>query len=186
VVITALYDACVLYPFSLRDLLVELAVTRLFDARWTNRIHDEWVRNLLEDHPEISLMQLERTKKLMNQAVLDSLITDFEHFIPSINLPDPNDAHVVAAAVACKAGRIVTFNLKDFPDATLQPLGILAIHPDDFVLEIMSLDALAVVKAVSACQTRFRNPPRSISEQLDRLENVGLVRSVAQLKTYWS
>ncbi len=183
--ITALYDACVLYPFSLRDLLVELATTRLFDARWTNQIHDEWIRNLLQDHPEITLSQLERTKKLMNQAVLGSLVVDFEHLIPSINLPDPNDAHVIAAAIACEAQRIVTFNLKDFPDATLKPLGMSAIHPDEFILEMMTLNPLAVVNAVSACQTRFRNPPRSIFEHFERLEKVGLVRSVAQLRSYW-
>lgn len=183
--ITAIYDACVLYPFSLRDLLVELATTCLFDARWTNQIHDEWIRNLLQDHPEITLSQLERTKKLMNQAVLGSLVVDFEHLIPSVDLPDPNDAHVIAAAMTCNAQRIVTFNLKDFPEATLKPLGMSAIHPDDFILELLTLNALVVVDAVSACQTRFRNPPRSIQEHLERLEKVGLVRSVTQIKTYW-
>jgi hypothetical protein len=92
---------------------------------------------------------------------------------------------VIAAAIACKAQRIVTFNLKDFPDATLKPLGMSAIHPDDFILEMIALNPLAVVNAVSACQTRFRNPPRSIFEHFERLEKVGLVRSVAQLRSYW-
>lgn len=179
-----LYDACVLYPFTLRDLLVELAVTRLFDARWTERIHDEWIRNLLEDRPEITPSQLERTKKLMNQAVLGSVVTDYEHLMSSINLPDPNDQHVLAAAIACKASRIVTFNLKDFPNKILKPYGIVAIHPDDFVLELLSLNAPLIVRAVSACQLRFRNPPRLIHEQLERLEKVGLVRSVEKLKTF--
>jgi predicted nucleic acid-binding protein len=181
-----LYDACVLYPFTLRDLLVELAVTRLFDARWTDRIHEEWIRNLLEDRSEITLAQLERTRKLMNQAVLGSLVTDYEHLISSLNLPDSNDQHVLAAAIAFKASRIVTFNLKDFPNEILQPYGIIAVHPDDFVLELLGLNASLVVRAVSACQLRFRNPPRSILEQLERLEKVGLVHTVTKLRSYFA
>jgi hypothetical protein len=65
-------------------------------------------------------------------------------------------------------------------------LGITAVHPDDFILEIMSSNPLAVVNAVGACQARFRNPPRSISEHFERLEKVGLLRCVVQLKSYWS
>ncbi len=55
---TALYDACVLYPAPLRDLLMQLALTDLFRARWTNKIHDEWIRNLLKNRLDLTLEQL--------------------------------------------------------------------------------------------------------------------------------
>jgi hypothetical protein len=63
---TALYDACVLFPAPLRDLLMQLALSDLFRARWTDQIHDEWIRNVLKTRPDLSLNQLSRTKELMN------------------------------------------------------------------------------------------------------------------------
>jgi hypothetical protein len=61
---TALYDACVLFPAPLRDLLVQLALTDLFRARWTNQIHDEWIRSVLNKRPDLTLEQLAYTKEL--------------------------------------------------------------------------------------------------------------------------
>ena len=88
---TALYDACVLYPAPLRDLLMQLALTDLFRARWTNQIHDEWIRNLLKNRSDLTLEQLTQTKNLMNSHVRDCLVADYEGLIPSINLPDADD-----------------------------------------------------------------------------------------------
>jgi len=96
---TVIYDACVLYPAPLRDLLMRLALTDLYRARWTDMIHDEWTRNVLKQRPDLKAEDLERTRSLMNAHVRDSLITGFEHLIPSVELPDADDRHVVAAAV---------------------------------------------------------------------------------------
>lgn len=73
---TVLFDACVLYPAPLRDILVQLATTTLFRAKWTNEIHDEWIESVLKNRPDLSLPQLERTRNAMNRAVLDCLVTD--------------------------------------------------------------------------------------------------------------
>ncbi len=97
--LTALYDACVLYPASLRDLLMHLALTDLFRARWTNAIHDEWIQALRETRPDLKPEQLERTRQLMNAHVRDCLVTGFEGLIPALTLPDPGDRHVLAAAI---------------------------------------------------------------------------------------
>src|SRR5947207_14651444 len=97
--LTALYDSCVLYPAPLRDLLVRLAGTGIFRARWTNDIHEEWIHSVLERRADLTRTRLERTRDLMNDYILDSLVTGYEHRIPSIILPDPNDRHVVAAAI---------------------------------------------------------------------------------------
>lgn len=80
--IAVVYDACVLYPAPLRDLLVQLATTRIFRAKWTDLIHDEWTRNLLIKRPDLNAEKLARLRILMNDNVPDSLVTDFEHLIP--------------------------------------------------------------------------------------------------------
>jgi predicted nucleic acid-binding protein len=116
----------------LRDLLVQLARAGLYRAKWSASIHDEWIRNLLKERPTLDRRKLDRTVDLMNQAVADCLVADYDHLVPSLILPDPGDLHVLAAALHAKADAIVTFNLRDFPDNVLHPLGLEAIHPDDY------------------------------------------------------
>ena len=116
---TVIYDACVLYPNYLRDILIQLAIADLFRAKWTNLIHDEWIRNLIENRPDLPKEKLNQVKDLMNSQVRDSLVTDFEQLIPSLTLPDPNDRHILAAAIVAEADVIVIFNLKDFPDLNI-------------------------------------------------------------------
>ena len=112
---TVIFDACVLYPAPLRDILLRLATTGLFTAKWTDQIHDEWIRNAVKKRPELK-DKLPRTRELMNRAVPDSLVTGYEFLIESLELPDSNDRHVLAAAIRSGAQAIVTFNLKDFPE----------------------------------------------------------------------
>jgi len=69
--VTVIYDACVLYPAPLRDLLMRLALTARFRARWSNAIHDEWIRNLLKQRPDLDPVALEKTRTLMNSSVRD-------------------------------------------------------------------------------------------------------------------
>ena len=120
--ITAIYDASVLYPAPLRDFLMWLALTDLFKARWTNQIHDEWIRSVLKKRPDLTLKQLNRTKNLMNANVRDCLVTGYESQNIEFELPDPGDIHVLAAAIKCKANFIITFNLKDFPKESTRVL----------------------------------------------------------------
>jgi hypothetical protein len=113
------YDACVLYPSTLRDLLIRIAQARLVQAKWTDQILDEVFRNLREDRPDLDPSKLARTRTLMNQAIPDCLVTGYEALIDSVKIPDPDDRHVVAAAIRAQAQTIVTTNLKDFPQAQL-------------------------------------------------------------------
>ena len=96
---TAIFDACVLYPAPLRDLLLHLAGTQLFRARWTEEIHGEWVRNLLKNRPDLTRKQLDRTRALMDRAVPDCLVTGHLPLMEALILPDPGDRHVLAAAI---------------------------------------------------------------------------------------
>jgi hypothetical protein len=99
---------------TVRDLLMQLATTNLFRARWTREIQDEWVRNLLDRQPELDKAKLAKTQALMNSALRDCLIEGYKPLIDSIKLPDPGDRHVVAAAIKAGADVIVTYNLKGF------------------------------------------------------------------------
>jgi hypothetical protein len=178
---TAVYDACVLYPAPLRDLLLELGTTGLFRARWTDRIHDEWMRSLLAARPELAA-PLARTRELMNQAVPDCLVTDFERLEVALELPDMDDRHVLAAAICARADVIVTYNLKDFPEAALAPYRIEAQHPDQFVRHLFDLNPGAVCAAVKAQRRRLKNPPMTALETLEILMKSGLSTSVAALQ----
>ncbi len=126
-------DACVLYPAPLRDLLMELAVADLYRAKWSNAVQEEWIRSALLKRSDLRRKQLERTRDLMNAHVRDALVVDFERLIDVLELPDPNDRHVLAAAIKGRADLIVTYNLRDFPVATLERWGIEAQHPDEFL-----------------------------------------------------
>lgn len=177
------YDACVLYPSTLRDLLIRLTHTALVQAKWTERILDEVFNNLKTDRPDLAPDRLDRTRVLMTRAVRNCIVADYDHLIDLVELPDPDDRHVLAAAVRCRAEVIVTRNLKDFPAAVLQPWGIEACHPDDFVLSQISRDRQSVYAAVQQIADSWRNPPGSPNDVLKHLEVDGLIGSVAALRS---
>jgi hypothetical protein len=179
----AVFDACVLYPASIRDLLLRLALTDLFRARWTDRIHDEWIGGVLSQRRDLTQAQLERTRDLMNKAVPDCLVTGYEGLIDGLKLPDPDDRHVLAAAIRCQAGVIVTYNLKDFPEQALAPYGIEAQHPDEFVSHLFDLDRGAVCGAVRDQRMSLNNPPFSVEELLNEFLARELAETVAQFET---
>jgi hypothetical protein len=181
--LTALYDACVLYPAPLRDLLMWLALTDLFRARWTNAIHEEWMRNVLKNRPDLTRAQLERTRDLMNANVRDCLVTGYEDLIDAVTLPDPDDRHVLAAAIRGRADVIVTFDLDDFPADAIQPYGVDAQHPDDFVTHLLDLAPATVYRAVKRQREALKNPSKTPEELLETLERQRLVQAVARLRT---
>ena len=153
---TVLYDACVFYPNHLRDILMQLATTELFAAKWTEQIHDEWMRNFRHNRPDIDTDKLETLKQRINQSVPDCLIKDFEHIILLLDLPDPDDRHVLAAAIASNADVLLTVNLKDFPSSVLAQYEIEAQHPDDFITELLAVKPLRLIQAIQTIQTRLK------------------------------
>jgi hypothetical protein len=82
-----LYDACVLYPAPLRDLLVPLANTGVVRARWSEPILDECFRRILENRPDLKPEALKRTRELMTQAVADCIVTGFDDLIEGLDEP---------------------------------------------------------------------------------------------------
>lgn len=181
---TVVYDACVLFPAPMRDLLMWLALTDVFRARWSNQIHEEWISSLLKERPDLSRETLERTRTFMNSNVRDCLVTGYEGLIDSIQLPDPGDRHVVAAAIHCGATLIVTANIKDFPAEKLGPYNLEAQHPDDFIFNLFDLHPAAVVQAVAQQRRSLKNPPKPVGDFLDTLLKQGLTQTVDKLRGF--
>ena len=181
---TVVYDACVLYPAPLRDFLMRLALSDLFRARWSELIHDEWTRNVLANRPDLTPEQLDRTRQLMNAHVRGGMVSGFEHLIESVELPDPDDRHVVAAAIHAGASLIVTFNLKDFPASALERYNLHARHPDDFIVDLLDLQPAAVLKAAASHRRSLTNPPKTADEYLDTLLAQGLTQTVSSLRQW--
>jgi predicted nucleic acid-binding protein len=181
---TALFDACVLFPAQLRSLLMYLALTGLFRAKWTDEIHEEWMRGVLEKYPDRTRAEIERVRDLMNAHVPDCLVTNYSALIPTLQLPDPNDRHVLAAAIRGRADVIVTNNLSDFPAETLAMFGIEAQHPDQFIAHLLDLAPTAVCTAAKRQRESLKNPPKTVGEYLGTLEAAGLPQTVAGLKQF--
>lgn len=181
---TVIYDACVLYPAPLRDLLMHLALTGVYRARWSGQIHDEWTRNVLKNRPDLAQDQLDRTAEAMNRAVPDCLVIDYEPLIRGLDLPDEDDRHVLAAAIKCSASVIVTYNLKDFPVEVLKCFEIEALHPDVFLSDIWDLDRAAVLEAVQRQRASLKNPKYTARELLDTLLKQRLPETVKHLSHY--
>ncbi len=186
-----LYDACVLYPAPLRDLLVRLANTGVVRARWSARSSTSASATFSKTAP-LKPEALQRTRELMTRAVPDCMVTGFEGLIDGLVLPDPDDRHVLAAAIRAGAQAIVTFNLDDFPADRLEPYNVEAKHPDDFVVDTIDLSPGAVAKVLAEQAAALKNPPRSVAELLGyparprtrprRREAAGPVRGRRSLK----
>lgn len=170
----AVLDACVLYPPSLRDLLMRVAGDGVYEPRWTEEIHDEWTRNVLANNPGVTPAQLDRTRRFMNQAVAGGLVSGYEARIPTLSLPDTNDRHVLAAAIEANATVIVTFNLSDFPAATLGMYGVEPLHPDVFLSALFDGDPPLFLRAVQTHRASLKNPPKTAADYVQTLRATGL------------
>ncbi|MFZ4768372.1 MAG: PIN domain-containing protein [Roseimicrobium sp.] len=177
-----LLDACVLYPAALRDLLMRLAVHELIQAKWSEKIHEEWMTAVLRERPDLTLKQLERTRQLMDLHAGDCLVSGHEWRIESLSLPDENDRHVLAAAIEAEVDAIVTWNLGDFPKETLATHGIERWSPDELLMQLLRSDEDAVVRLMREHRASLRNPPKSADEYLETLEQQRLSQSVQVLR----
>lgn len=164
---------------------MELAAASLFRAKWSDDIHEEWIGALLKQRPDLATA-LSRTRTLMNEAVLDSLIAGHRDLIPSLALPDPDDRHVLAAAIHAGADAIITFNLKDFPKAIAAQYNIEILHPDDFIEFQYDFENAALIIAAQRCRARLKNPPMSVEEYFETLARQKLPKTVAALLPYSS
>ena len=181
---TALLDACVLFPPRLADALISLHAAGLFTARWTARIDQEWIDAARRARPDADPVKLVRRRDDMRAAVPDWEVeaATWEPIAASLALPDPDDVHVLAAAIAGHADCIVTANLRHFPADVLAVHGLEAIHPDDFLLYQLDLDLIEALGAFKEMRARLRNPPLTADEFAGSFEKHGLPRTAQRLR----
>jgi len=177
-------DACVLYSAPLRDLLLSLAAAGLYRAKWSQQIHDEWIRNLLANRPELDPERLRTTCTRMNIAVPDSLVTGYEDLIGSLQLSDPDDRHVLAVAILSDADAFITFNQRDFDESELAKYAIYTEPPDEFVSNMIIVNTPRVISVVREMRDRLKNPPKSVEEILRTLHQQGLPQAVGRLSEF--
>lgn len=175
-------DACVLYPAGLRSLMMWLAVHELIRPKWSEQIHEEWMRNLLKDRPDLTRVQLERTRRMMDQHGGDCLVSGHEKHIAKLALPDADDRHVLAAAIECKADAIVTWNQGDFPKKTVTAYGLMVCTPDELLATLLDTQSAAVLAAMRDHRASLKKPAKSPQEYLETLALQGLKESVKRVQ----
>ncbi|MDQ2742909.1 MAG: PIN domain-containing protein [Chloroflexota bacterium] len=158
----AVLDANVLWPQSLRDTLVRLAVHDLYRAAWTVKILDEMAISLVRNG-RTTQERIERTRDLMMRNCPHMLVEGYEELIPAMT-NDPKDRHVLAAAVRINADAILTFNVKDFPGHACEPYGVEILTPNDFLSGLWIGDAVSVVRVLIEQVKSLKNPPLTVFE----------------------
>ncbi len=183
--IVVVCDACALYSITMADLLTSLGEAGLYHPRWTHEIHDEWIRNLIENRGQsgaVTREKLEARRDAMIEAIEGSLVEDYGDLVPTLILPDADDRHVLAAAIKAEANLILTINLKDFPSQTLAAWNLTAKHPDEFTTDLLQANQDAVVAVLQEMRARRKRPPISAADFLAQLERQGLKNFVAALR----
>jgi predicted nucleic acid-binding protein len=176
---TALLDADVTAGALPRNVLLSLAEAGFFRPRWSAQILDETelaIAKILSDRGD-ALEEAARQRARIERAFPEALVLNYEPLIKGIELPDPGDTHVVAAAVQTRASVIVTNNLRDFPDATLNPLGLQARSADNFIADIIDIYTPGAVAALRTMRQRFKRPELDAEALIRRFENAGLTQS---------
>jgi predicted nucleic acid-binding protein len=180
----AVLDANVLHSGALRDFLMNLASVLAYQPRWTERIHQEWQNSVLKRYKHLTLEKVEYTRQRMDESFHTALVAGYETTVHAFFLPDENDRHILAAAVACGAEYIVTQNLKDFPPSLLRPYGVIPIHPDDFAVLLFEQSPETIIFAVKSQRAELTRPAKNVAEHLATLYNCGLKQIVTRLRPY--
>lgn len=175
-------DACTLYPAALRDVLMRLTLHGLILARWTDAIHDEWIEAVLRDRPDLTRERLQRTRELMDLHAEGSLVRDYERRMQDLELPDADDRHVLAAAIEAEAGMILTWNLRDFPEAVLASHGLRAATPDELLSGLIQDHREEMIAVLREARLSLKQPPLTAAEYLVTLRSQGLTRTCALLE----
>ncbi|VVE47582.1 PIN domain-containing protein [Pandoraea fibrosis] len=180
---TALLDACVLFPLATTDALMSLATAGFFATKWTQMIETEWIASLEEQRPELK-GKLQFRRDCMRDAIPDWEVPEaaWTPLIGSFTLPDPDDRHVLAAAIAGHADCIVTSNRRDFPDAIASEYGLEIVDPDRFIINQWDLDSVGAMTAFKQMRARRRKPQSNVEDFAQALERSGLPSTAQRIR----
>lgn len=178
---SAFLDTCVLYPAYLCDTLLRLAEVDSYRPLWSDDVLTELHRNLLDS--SVSPSSVDHRLAQMRRSFPDALTTGYEALVDGMT-NDPKDRHVLAAAVRANAEVIVTFNLRDFPEAALKPFDITAIHPDEFLLDQLDLYPRLTIESLERQAAAYRREPTTPTGLLVRLVRAGVPGFAAELRRH--
>lgn len=178
----AVLDACVMVPISLCDTLLRLAEEHMFRPIWSARILAEAEEAIMEVHPDTTEGLVGRRTQYMAESFPGACVGGFENLEAGLTLPDPDDRHVLAAAILSRADAIVTANIKDFPQEILSAYDLEAIHPDDFLTSQLDMRSRVVVEALVAQANATRNPRLSLDDVLTSLARAGVPEFVDEVR----
>jgi hypothetical protein len=186
---TALCDACALFGALKRNLLLSRAEADLYRVRWSAQILDEVERNLTEMLAEKgdaeARQKAQHVRQAMERAFPDASVSGHEVLIDCmLGMPDPDDRHVVAAALKTQASVIVTDNSAHFPCEVLGPLDLEVKSADEFIADTIGLDVGRAVAAVRQMRESFKKPAMTADALLVLMEARGLTLSVDMLRDH--
>lgn len=175
------YDACVLYPSFLRDVLLRVAAADLVACRWTDEIQIEWTRNLQRDRPNSDPMRVAATRAKMEKVFPSARVENYQRHIERLT-NHRKDRHVLAAAIESGASQIITANLKDFPAHALSPDNVIAVAPDEFLINLYVDDPETVALTLNRHRVGLQKPALSAGDYVETCKRNQLVRLAGVLE----
>lgn len=170
---TCVLDTNVIYPLWIRDLLLWFAHHDLYTPKWSKHIFDEWYDVMIR--VGVTPEEAARRTQIVNEAFPDAFVENYEPLIPSLQLDDEKDKHVLAAAIKTNANLIVTNNLKHFPEHYIGSFGLCAKNADNFFTDIIDLNHETSIRAFRDLVMNKKNPPLDEFEVLDIFRKNGLI-----------
>jgi len=180
---TAVLDACVLFGGGVRDFLLWVAEAGAFSPAWSDTIHEEWIRNRRARSGD-PMPRLNYAREQMEKAFPGANFDPDPETLSTISLPDTNDIHVVATAVAAHANSIITYNLRHFPDLVLGSLRLRAETPDEFCARLFHEARAEVIEGARLHRASLTRPSYDAGSYLDHLASLELERTADLLRTY--
>lgn len=176
-------DANIFFHIWILDPILTLADAGLFEPLWSDAIMDEVRHNLHRAWRDASREDIDSFLVQIDTAYPWARVPDWRAHMTGLELPDPDDHHVLAAAIAGGASSIVTINLNDFPAGQLVMHGVRAEHPDIFLTRLLDTYPERVIRAIEGMVADKRRPPRTMTEEIAGLGHAGLNRFAARLGT---
>lgn len=179
-------DACVWHSAFVRNVLRHVAIRGLIRPRWTVDIEAEWVRSIRRARHDIPIERLHELRDrlrsefpegLVRSATLSRAARTERWRGASTKLPDPDDAHVVLAAISCRANVICTVDRRGFPPLLLRPVGVVPMTPDALLHSLLAFKSIESIQALETHRQALRRPQLSRMRYLDAMWKSGLPAS---------
>ena len=178
----AVLDANVFYSTWVTDPLLSFADAELYEPVWSGHIMEEVRRHLPSVWSHAPQEGVDCYLRTLAMAFQEASVAGWEPKEGVVELPDPDDRHVVAAAIKAGADVIVTSNLGDFPAGRLKRFGLHAMFPDAFLVMLFDDDPEEAVSVMRVLVDSKRHPPRTMREEIKRLRNLGLTGFAGRLE----